>query len=243
MDKVAYENLKLLNEKYNDSFILINDNNILSLIEKDSFDTCSKLDTLEYPIFFTYHHILNIVDYDKDISYKKKINLIDMIESSLNNLIDFLKDYEGYDKINKTLSIMIDDIYERTGLVKKHIKYNYFENIIFIFDEFVEACRYASKYLYFSPRPYDILYDMKPGELYEPNDELCFGDDSGDDSCNDSVNDSDNELTEDKLTEDKLTEDELTDNELTGDDSVKKEDELKEDELKEDNSDKTEKVD
>lgn len=240
MDKVAYENLKLLNEKYNDSFILINDNNILSLIEKDSFDTCSKLDTLEYPIFFTYHHILNIVDYDKDISYKKKLNLIDMIESSLNNLIDFLEDYEDYDKINKTLSMMIDDIYERTELVKKHIKYNYFENIIFIFDEFVDACRYASKYLYFSPRPYDILYDMKPGELYEPNDELCFGDDSEDDhedngSDNDSVNDSDNDSVK---TGDKLTEDELTEDELTEDDSVKKEDKLTGDD-----SDKTEKVD
>ena len=241
MDKVAYENLKLLNEKYNDSFILINDNNILSLIEKDSFDTCSKLDTLEYPIFFTYHHILNIVDYDKDISYKKKLNLIDMIESSLNNLIDYLEDYEDYDTINKILSNMIDDIYKRTELVKKHIKYNYFENIIFIFDEFVDTCRCASKYLYFSPRPYDILYDMKPGELYEPNDELCFGDDSEDDSVNDSDNYSDNdsedELTEDELTEDELTGDELTEDKLTDDDSVKKEDKLTDD------SDKTEKVD
>ena len=37
---------------YSDSLFLISDHNILSLIEKDSFDTCSKLESLEYPIFF-----------------------------------------------------------------------------------------------------------------------------------------------------------------------------------------------
>ena len=69
MNKLAYDNLKLLDEAYSDSLFLISDNNILNLIEKDNFDTCSKIKSLEYPIYFTYHHILNIVDYDKDISY------------------------------------------------------------------------------------------------------------------------------------------------------------------------------
>ena len=110
MNKLAYDNLKLLNEKYTDSLYLISDNNILNLIEKDNFDTCSKLKSLEYPIYFTYHHILNIVDYDKDISYKNKMNLLEMIENSLNNLIDYLNDYV---EERENITIIIDDIYER----------------------------------------------------------------------------------------------------------------------------------
>ena len=85
MNKLAYDNLKLLNEVYSDSLYLISDHNILSLIEKDNYDTCSNIKSLEYPIYFTYHHILNIVDYDKDISYKNKMNLLTMIDNSLNN--------------------------------------------------------------------------------------------------------------------------------------------------------------
>ena len=62
MDKLAYDNLKLLNENYDESLFLISDHNILSLIEKDNFDTCSELKSLEYPVYFTYHHILNIIE-------------------------------------------------------------------------------------------------------------------------------------------------------------------------------------
>ena len=103
MNKLAYENLKLLDEVYSDSLFLISDNNILNLIEKDNFDTCSKLKSLEYPIYFTYHHILNIVDYDKDISYKNKMNLLEMIENSLDNLIDYLMNSQSY-PINSSCS-------------------------------------------------------------------------------------------------------------------------------------------
>jgi len=186
MDKLAYDNLKLLDETYSDSLFLINDNNILSLIEKDSFDTCSILDSLEYPIYFTYHQVLNIIDYENDISYKKKQELVDMIENSLDNLIDYLDDYKAE---SKYLSSIINDIYERKEIVKKNNKYNYFENFIYLFDELVDSCRTAKKYLYFSPRPYNILYDMKPGDLYEPVDELCF--DSSDSDNYDNYDSSD----------------------------------------------------
>jgi hypothetical protein len=210
MDKSAYDNLKLLDNKYDESLYLINDNNILSLIEKDSFDTCSNIHSLEYPIYFTYHQILNIVDYDNDISYSKKQDLLDKIENSFDNLIDYLEDYEDYEQNNENLSFMIDDIYERIDIIKKKIKYNYFEKFIYLFDEIVDGFRSASKYLYFSPRPYDILYDMNPGDFYEPQDELCLDSDNDEDnnSDNDSDNDSDKTVSEDDTTD---TEDNLSD--------------------------------
>ena len=168
MNKLAYDNLKLLNEKYTDSLYLISDNNILNLIEKDNFDTCSKLKSLEYPIYFTYHHILNIVDYDKDISYKNKMNLLEMIENSLDNLIDYLNDYV---EERENITIIIDDIYERYDIVKVNQKHNYFERIVYLFDDIVDGFRMAEKYLYFSPLSYYPLMNIKPGEFLDDEGE------------------------------------------------------------------------
>lgn len=176
MNKLAYDNLKLLNEKYTDSLYLISDNNILNLIEKDNFDTCSKLKSLEYPIYFTYHHILNIVDYDKDISYKNKMNLLEMIENSLNNLIDYLNDYE---EERENIAIIIDDIYERYDIVKVNQKHNYLERFVYLFDDIVDGFREASRYLYFSPVCYYPLMNIKPGEFLEDEGE-CDSEESED---------------------------------------------------------------
>ena len=164
MNKLAYENLKLLDDTYNDSLYLISDHNVLSLIEKDNFDTCSKVKSLEYPIYFTYHHILNIVDYDKDISYKNKMNLLTMIENSLDNLLDYLDDYDENDE---NITILIDDIYERYDIVKINQKHNYLERFIYIFDEIVDGFRECNKYLYFSPVSYYPLMNLKPGNFLE----------------------------------------------------------------------------
>ena len=156
MNKLAYDNLKLLNKEYSDNLFLISDHNILSLIEKDNFDTCSKIKSLEYPIYFTFHHILNIIDYDKDISYKSKMNLLDMINNSLNNLLLYIDDYNDNDNDkdndnnnndndkyeekneNENIIIMIDNIYERFDNVKLNTKHNYFERIVYLFDEIVD---------------------------------------------------------------------------------------------------------
>jgi CRISPR/Cas system CSM-associated protein Csm2 small subunit len=198
MNKLAYENLKLLDEVYSDSLFLISDNDILSLIEKDSFDTCSKIQSLEYPIFFTYHHILNIVDYDKDISYKNKMKLLTMIENSLNNLINYLDDYEENQSESK-ITNMLDDIYERLDIVKNNHKHNYLEKFIYLFDDIVDYFRTAEKYLYFSPMSYYPLMNIKPGDFVDDGGETENESDSesseSDDesSSSESEDESDNE--------------------------------------------------
>lgn len=185
MNKLAYENLKLLDEVYSDSLFLISDNNILNLIEKDNFDTCSKLKSLEYPIYFTYHHILNIVDYDKDISYKNKMNLLEMIENSLDNLIDYLNDYE---EERENITIIIDDIYERYDIVKVNQKHNYLERFVYLFDDIVDGFREASRYLYFSPLSYYPLMNIKPGEFLEDEGE-CDSEETEDTTEEDTESD------------------------------------------------------
>ena len=107
MNVTALENLKILNEKKSETHSLLADGNVLSLIEKDSFDPISKLQSLEYPIFFTYHHVFNILSYDRSISYYQKKYLLEKIEESLENLMDFIHDY---DEENQLLIEIISDI-------------------------------------------------------------------------------------------------------------------------------------
>ena len=63
--ETAIDNIKILKEKYSNGFSLISDHNKLSLIEKDNFDTLSKTNSLEYPIYFTYNNLLDTIAYDK----------------------------------------------------------------------------------------------------------------------------------------------------------------------------------
>ena len=169
MNQIAYDNLKLLDTKYSDALFLMSDNNILSLIEKDDFDTCSQIKFLEYPLYFTYHQILNIIQYDNDISYKKKRVLLSMIDNSLDNLIDYINDYE---EENDTLLTMIDDIFSRTERVKEDTKYNStLEQIIYFFDDMVDRFRLANKYLYFSQNIHSPLMNLMPGHYVEDEGE------------------------------------------------------------------------
>ena len=210
MNKLAYDNLKLLDEEYSNTLHLICDDNILSLIEKDDFDTCSKLKSLEYPIYFTYHQTLNLIDYDEDISYKLKMYLLDKIESSLNNLIDYVNDYE--EEGGNILSI-IDDIYDRVEFVKNNNKHNYFERFIYLFDEMVDGFREARKYLYFTPQYYPLM-NLLPGEYYEDDedtsDEGGSEDGSEDENDDNSVDVSDEFVSESDDNSVDVSEDENT---------------------------------
>lgn len=178
MNVTALENLKILNEKQSETHSLLADGNVLSLIEKDSFDPVSKLQSLEYPIFFTYHHVFNILSYDRSISYYQKKYLLEQIEESLENLMDFIHDY---DEENQLLIDIILDIEEKFDIVREKTIYKKCESMIHLFDDLVDACKLAGKCLYFSPRPYDILYDLEPGKFYGSLDDTSDNDSDGSD--------------------------------------------------------------
>ena len=102
------------------------------------------------------------------ISYYQKKYLLEQIDESLENLMDFIHDY---DEENQLLIDIISDIDEKFDLVREKTIYKKCESMIHLFDDLVDACRLAGKCLYFSPRPYDILYDLEPGEFYDSVDE------------------------------------------------------------------------
>ena len=118
------------------------------------------------------------------------MNLLTMIDNSLNNLINYLDDYTE-DKEN--IYHLVDDIYERLDTVKTNQKHNYLERFIYLFDEIVDGFREAEKYLYFSsPISFYPLMDIRPGEFLEDEGETDEGE---------TENESDEEEPEDKSDE------------------------------------------
>ena len=239
MNQIAYDNLKLLDTKYSDSLLLMSDNNILSLIEKDDFDTCSQIKFLEYPLYFTYHQILNIIQYDNDISYKNKRVLLSMIDNSLDNLIDYINDYE---EENDTLLTMIDDIFSRTEKVTEDTKYNStLERFIYFFDDMVDRFRLANKYLYFSQNIHSPLMNLMPGHYVEDEGE-CDSDDEEDDDKDQDDKDQDelDDQDQDELDDQDEDEDDEDQDDEDKDDEDKDQDQDEEDEDEDDEDDEDE---
>ena len=196
--ETAIHNIKILKEKYSNGLSLINDNNKLSLIEKDNFDTMCKTSSLEYPIYFTYNHLLDIIAYDKSISYRSKKYLLEMMEESFDNLVDYIDDY---DEDNDILNQLLTDIYEKYDLIESKTLYgSKIENMIYFFDELVDAFKTAKKYLYFSPCSYYPLINVEPGDFV--NDDNCCSYISNQDSESDSSEVSDDEPIEESGSDD-----------------------------------------
>lgn len=171
--EIAIDNIMILKEKYSNGFSLISDHNKLSLIEKDNFDTLSKTNSLEYPIYFTYNNLLDIVAYDKSISYRSKKYLLELMNESFDNLVDYIDDY---DEENDILNQIVTDIYEKYDLIESRTLYNSkVENIIYLFDDLVDAFKTAKKYLYFTPISYYPLMNLKQGDFLEDEGE-CSSD-------------------------------------------------------------------
>lgn len=212
MNKVVFGNLGLL-DIYLSNQRLISEGNELSLIGKEDYDTVDKLSSLEYPIYFTYHELLNNISYNKDLSYSKKRYFLDKIHESLDILIQYIDDYE---EENSKICFIIDNIYERYERVKSQTIYNWGEKAIFLFDDLVDSFRTASKYLYFTPISYYPLMYLKQENLLEDEGECDSDSDSGSDSesdnksqetsndsesCNESSVDSNSDSEEKGLTE------------------------------------------
>ena len=186
MNKIVFGNLGLLDIYLSDQ-ILISEGNELSLMGKDDYDTVEKLSSLEYPIYFTYHELLNKISYDKDLSYTKKIYYLDKIYESLDILIQYIDDYE---EENSRICFIIDNIYERYETVRYKTVYTWGEKAIFLFDDLVDSFRSASKYLYFTPISYYPLMYLKQENLLEDEGE-CDSDSESDNEPQEMSNDSD----------------------------------------------------
>ena len=93
MNNIAIENLKLINKLSNDDY-LISEGKKLLIINKNDFESVIKFDSLEYPIYFTFNYLLNDITENAILTYKYKIQLLELINESINNLINYLDIYD-----------------------------------------------------------------------------------------------------------------------------------------------------
>ena len=163
LDEVALANLKVLNEEPSDEtkYILMASGNVLSVIEDDNYDTISSVKDLEYPIYFTYHHIFNILLYDTSISYYHRKYLLEQIDRSLDNLGDYIAVAQlmsEADKVSDIRSLLHirDDVSDKYDLVRERVMYTRCSSVVHLFDDLVEACRYAATCLYFNPYDFQL---------------------------------------------------------------------------------------
>ena len=167
MNTVALENLKVINQ-YNNNYYLIADGNQLSLVEKDEYDPVNKLSSLEYPIYFTYHHLFNVLIDDKSIYYQQRKVLLENIDDTLYNLMDLITDFnEKETEENRILIDIVNNIDQRFDIVREQVTMKYCEKMMLIFDNMVEGFKEAGKYLYLRSRPYDVLYSDEEKDLVE----------------------------------------------------------------------------
>ena len=168
--------------KPSETHSLIADGNRLSLIEKDSFDPICRKKSLEYPIYFTYHHLFNILTRDNSMSYYNRKYLLEQIDISLTPLMDFIMDYEE-DEEDCVLIQITNDIQDKYDLVREKTLYKRCSSFVYLFDDLVEACRYASTCLYFEPYEFDL--DDKDSDDFDDFDDTNDKDDKDDNEFSD----------------------------------------------------------
>ena len=184
MDEISLENLKLL-INYDDSkdHHLISEGNRLSFIneDEDDFDPINNLRSLEYPIYFTYNHLMNKISDNHSISYSQKKNLLNLINCSLDNLYDFIINFE--DDNNENMIAIFNTISDRYDIVREKTVATRCEALYFLFDDVIQAFSEASRYLYFTTYGQRVL-------LYNTNDT---------DTDTDIDTDTDSDIDENKL--------------------------------------------
>ena len=199
MKKIVFGNLGLL-DVYLPNQKLISDGCELMLINKDDYDTVTKSKDLEYPIYYTYNEILNLISYDNDLSYSKKVYLLEKVNESLDVLIQYVEDYNENE--NTRICYIVDNIHARYEIVKSQTLYKnpWTEKFVFLFDELVDSFREAKRYLYFSPSSFYPLINLEPDDFLDDEGD---NESSENDSCenesdeNESYESGDNQNSDD----------------------------------------------
>lgn len=123
LSNIAIQNLVFLSQK--DKFLanqykLVNKEFITS--EEDTFDTIYSFSDLEYPIYFTFHQVMNHMhgSYENNICGYTRKELIYLMNVSVDNLLEY---YGHIEECNSSFEELLDDLDEKVFLVKGYYKY------------------------------------------------------------------------------------------------------------------------
>ena len=190
LEEIAFHNLQFLNDR--DDFLANRYKIDKNQLVKEDDDTVYTLDDLEYPIFFTFHQLMNHVHSSYELRFhgKTKKELLDMFEIALNTLNEY---YIETDNSNKRFERVIDDIDDKITFIIQYYKYGWCHRFpTFVKDYFTKGC----KLLLDSSRLIVKEY------IDDENDDDDDDDDDTDDGNDDETNDDENEDETDDETDD-----------------------------------------
>ena len=212
LKKIAYNNIKLLAniDTNSDKFINVKDKVILEEKEKDQeFENITEITDIEYPIYFSFTHILTI-PYEEIIenyTYDLREKTIDMMIKAISNIYDIYGDTIYLDE-NVRIYTILEDIDALIFNVKlKHEQHRWYYNIVDYFQYLLTG--------------FNIGFHAFCSASKEFNDKLhgciVLTDDEEDDDDEDDKDDKDDEDNEDEKKLMDLLEEEDNEKEYIGD--------------------------
>lgn len=215
LNNIAISNLELLCdlddnvEEYN---LVVDGNNILRSTD-ENYDGIFSLRELEYPIYFSFHQLLNSLRYSNlyKIEEYKTSEIIYLLDDSIDKIVDILSKTED-DPHNNVLCQIIDDVDDKYDILRERNDtcsfWKVYETLNDYLDTFCEALKECNRYLYVSSKYSPIFMEKVNKETGETNPNLIYSDDeleeeittNSDDDSVDSDVDSDDDPDKEKKT-------------------------------------------
>ena len=207
LNNIAISNLELLcdlddnMEEYN----LVVDGNNIQRSTDENYDGIFSLRELEYPIYFSFHQLLNSLRYSNlyRIEDYKTSEIIQLLDESIDKVIDLL-DKTQNDPRNNVLCQIIDDVDDKYDILRERNDtcsfWKAYETLNDYLDTFCEALKECNRYLYVSYSPSLRVIEKVNKETGETNPNLLYSDDELEDSIDESDDNSDGNSNEEKKT-------------------------------------------
>ena len=183
LHEIAINNLNLLvkEDKNITTSLFACNGKELNIVDKDNFDSVYTLKEIEYPIYFTFNHFMTIITDNNEISYRKRKELLGILDDILTALC-VLSDYHETELDNKSkddregslpeikqFNAVLNDISDRLDTVRERTIVTRCERMYLFFDELVEAFQTVSKHLYVTP--FDVDDEEEEDKNSEEEDE------------------------------------------------------------------------
>lgn len=122
-EEIALRNLEILShpKHFAANKFSLSGNEMISN-EDDTFDTIYTLDDLEFPVYFTFHQLINHVhsSYHSKYNGYTRLELMEMMNDALENLYE---NYETSGAKHLRFGEMLDDLDEKVYFIQQYYRY------------------------------------------------------------------------------------------------------------------------
>ena len=167
LEDIAFNNLQFLNDK--EDFLANRYTLKKQQFIKEDDDTLYSLTDLEYPLFFTFHQLINHVhsSYEPRFRGKTKKELLDMFQVAIETINEY---YVETDNSNIEFETLIDDIEDKVFFITQYYRYGWCHRLpTIVKDAFSSLCMqliYSSRIIVD-----EYISDLKDPGSYESIDE------------------------------------------------------------------------